>query len=201
MGALIEGLAKNTSLQLEMLLSSGYHLELGKTADEYVAEVQKAAEKIDLTDHYETIPTLVEGRIPFFRQLALLGIQLDPAVYYKPKSNRQELYAAKVKVIDRDDPITTGFNLRERVHGLPSHLLPSTPFEGLISYLDILNQKFVAFPGGNYEHNLGMIAQTDDRPLYLCLNRFLGNPQVTHISNKSTDYFTGILATVREPSN
>ena len=66
--------------QVDQLLASGFHDELGLTADEYVASLPRFSAQPSAYAGRLDVPVLVETRIPWQRQYELTGIAISPFV-------------------------------------------------------------------------------------------------------------------------
>jgi len=141
------------------------------------------------------LPTLVEPRIPFFEQAQLLGITVDPAVFYTPICERgRKPYGVWLKVVGREDELVKqGLHFDKVAERLPSHLRPATHYEGINADIEVLLKHiFVLFPGGAYEQIPGMISGIR-KARTLALERFLGVPRVSHYYTDFYDSLGGLL--------
>lgn len=142
---------------------------------------------------------LVETRIPFKRQLELLGIDLNPAVFYGVRLPQSGPYAVFLEVVrGQDAPFTQGANYTEAVRALPENLLPASPLEGInADFQEILAQGFVALPGGEYDMP-GIFTGGSTRFRTLCLETYLGRPRISHISFAERDALVGMLTAYKQ---
>ncbi|MDO8573661.1 MAG: hypothetical protein Q7R77_02825 [Candidatus Daviesbacteria bacterium] len=179
-------------------IRSGFHLELEMTPLEYEDSFRDAVEELvnDGRDFQGTVLGLVEERIPFVRQLELLGIVLDPGIFYgvayKPE---KKPYAVWLEVFGSGEgPFSGSTNYQEAVERLPNGLRPATPFEGInTDFASVLNKNFVSLPGGEYKMP-GILTGGLMRFDTLCLDKYLGRPRISHLRLDELDYLVGMLA-------
>lgn len=184
--------------QLEILQLANYPGEIGKTGGEYDAEFRTPIQAAqDIFEEGITL-ALVDPRVAFERQLELLGINLDPAVFSKPvQESSRRPYVARLRLIKPDDPSVTGYSLGDRVRGLSWGLRPATPYEGLTTHNELLKDKFYVMPGGLLQRNEGLYFGLEYNQRYLAMERYLGKPRVSHVSKNTRDFLIGVLAVVQ----
>lgn len=186
--------------QLRVKLERGFPEELDRSSQEYVAEYgQAVADVAEKNPGPEDLIALVEPRIPFVRQLALLGIDLDPALYAFPKHiETHRPYGVVLQVIDRGFPEIGRLRLGRMIEGLPEDLRAASPFEGISADIDlILERSFVAMPGGEVCKTSGLQTGLNGRFSIPCLETFKGKPRISYIHPNSTDGLVGVLAVIR----
>lgn len=184
--------------QLEIKIKSGFPTRLDISETSFRQSYRGAINDILLRDHYnDGLPTLVEPRIPFFEQAQLLGIAIDPSVFYTPVCDRgREPYGIWVKVVGREDELVKqGLRFDKVAERLPAHLRPATPYEGINADIEVLLKHiFILFPGGIYKQIPGMVSGTGGvRTLALALERYLGVPRVSHYRTNFYDSLGGLL--------
>lgn len=192
-----EQLQQICNSQLEAKIKFGFHERLDVSENSFKQSYRDAINDIVLRDHYsDGLPTLVEPRIPFFEQAQLLGIAIDPAVFYTPVCDRgREPYGVWVKVVGREDELVKqGLRFDKVAERLPDHLRPATPYEGIDADIEVLLKHiFILFPGGIYEQSPSMTGGTRARTLALALERFLGAPRISHYYLDFYDSLGGLL--------
>lgn len=192
-----EQLQQICNSQLEAKIKFGFHERLDVSVDIFRQSYRAAINDIVLGDYFDGLPTLVEPRIPFFEQTQLLGIAIDPAVFYTPVCDRGgKPYGVWVKVVGREDELVKqGLHFDKVAEGLPARLRPATPYEGINADIEaLLNHIFILFPGGIYEQIPGMInGRRGARTLALALERFLGAPRISHYRTDFYDSLGGLL--------
>lgn len=180
-------------------IRSSFHLELGMTSLKYEDSFRDAVEEaISKRGDFQgrTMLGLVEERIPFVRQLELLGIVLDPGIFYgvahKPD---KKPYAVWLEVFGSGEGSFLGSaNYQEAIDRLPSGLRPATPFEGInTDFASVLNKSFVSLPGGEYDMP-GVFTGGLMRFDTLCLDKYFGRPRISHVRLDKFDYLVGMLA-------
>ncbi|MBI2021988.1 hypothetical protein HYS93_03900 [Candidatus Daviesbacteria bacterium] len=195
-----ESTASSCCKQLTDKLAAGFHNELGKSPQVYLSEYAQAV--LDVAGRNPTpqdLVALVEPRIPFRRQLELLKVALDPAVYAFPKQPVADRpYGVVLKVVDRTFPEIGGLRLGGMVEGLPPDLRAATPFEGINGDMEeIVRRSFVAMPGGEVCPTSGFQTGLNGRFSIPCLETYLGQPRVSYIHPSSSDGLVGVLAAIR----
>lgn len=178
-------------------IGSGFHLELGMNPPEYVASFRDAVEAVVSAgiDSPETVLAMVEERIPFTRQLKLLGIDLDPGIFYEVVHNpERKPYGVRLEVFkSREGPLADGTNYREGMASLPDHLRPATPFEGINAEVaNILAKSFVSLPGGEYRMP-PTVTGGSTRLKAVCLDMYLGRSRISHVRLDEMDELVGML--------
>lgn len=190
----------NTRARCDALVSakirSGFHKELGMGEAEYREVFQEAIESLvcKQRDSQSDMPALVEERIPFVRQLELLGIEMNPGIFYEVVNHQDKKpYGVWLAVITPRAVFVPGVDsFTKAITNLPTNLIPATPFEGINGEVgNILAKAFVALPGGDYKEP-GILTGGSRR--LLCLDRYLGNPRVSHVRFNRHDPLIGILA-------
>lgn len=192
-----EQLQQVCNSQLEAKIKSGFHTRLDVSETSFRQSYRNAINDIVLGDHYiDGLPTFVEPRIPFFEQAQLLGIAIDPAVFYTPVCDRgRKPYGVWAKIIGKENELVQeGLHFDQVVRRLPSDLRPATPYEGIGINPETLldDDAFVIFPSGTYEGLLGITGGTGNVRA-LTLERFLGTPRITHYYLDSYDGLGGVL--------
>lgn len=189
----------NTRARCDALVSakiqSGFHRELGIGEAEYRDSFQDAVKDlIKQKDSQQGVLALVEERIPFVRQLELLGIEMDPGIFYEVVNHQDKKpYGVWLAVITPRAVFVPGVDsFTKAITNLPTNLIPATPFEGINGEVgNILAKAFVALPGGDYKEP-GILTGGSRR--LLCLDRYLGNPRISHVRFNKQDPLIGILA-------
>lgn len=178
-----EQLQQMCNSQLEAKIKFGFHTRLNVNENSFRQSFHDAINEIIQGDHHsDGLPTLVEPRIPFFEQAQLLGIAVDPAVFYTPFCDRwRKPYGVWVKVVGREDELVKqGLHFDKVAERLPAHVRPATPYEGINADIELLLKHiFILFPGGIYEQILDMTGSTRGIRT-LALERFLGAPRISH---------------------
>lgn len=177
--------------------SSGFHRELGMDPAEYAASFGDAVEAVVSAgiDSPETVLAMVEERIPFTRQLELLGIDLDPGIFYEVVHHpERKPYGVWLEVLkSRGGPLANSTDYREGMANLPDHLRPATPFEGISAEVArILAKSFVSLPGGEYRMPAALTGGST-RLATLCLDEYLGRPRISHVRLAELDDLVGML--------
>lgn len=193
-----EQLRQICNSQLEAKIKFGFHTRLDDSENSFRQSYHDAVNDIVLGNHNSNgLPTLVEPRIPFFEQAQLLGISVDPAVFYTPVCDRgQKPYGVWVKVVGREDELVRqGLHFDKVAEKLPAHLRPATPYEGINADIEVLLKHiFILFPGGIYEQIPGITGGTRGvNTLALALERFLGTPRISHYHTDFYDSLGGLL--------
>lgn len=178
-------------------IGRGFHLELGMNPPEYAASFRDAVEEVVSggIDSQEVALAMVEERIPFTRQLELLGIDLDPGIFYEVVHHpERKPYGVRLEVFkSREGPLANGNNYREGMASLPDHLRPATPFEGINAEVEsILAKSFVSLPGGEYRMS-AKITGGLMRLEAVCLDMYLGRPRISHVRLAELDELVGML--------
>lgn len=184
--------------QVELKIAAGFHRLLGQTEREYRATCQQLVE-MALASPFPTdgILALVETRILFFTQLEFLGITRDPAVFLTPLPDGETPYYVWMKIVGRGDEMARkGLSTSEMIRNLPPDLRPANPFEGIANFAQVLGQSFVNLPGGRLKKPLG-ITGCASAVRSLCLDRFFGQPRITHTYLNEFDGLVGLLAVQR----
>lgn len=178
-------------------IRSGFHLELGMEPSEYEDSFGAAIE--DIVNRRRgpqgALLGLTEERIPFARQLELLGVALDPRIFYGVKHYpERQPYAVWLQVLGpREGPFLNGSSYQEAAASLPNHMRPATPFEGINTDIaSILARSFVSLPGGEYEMP-GVITGGSTRFNTLCLDSYLGRTRVSQVRLVEMDDLVGML--------
>ncbi len=192
-------LETNTRARCEVLVSakvqSGFHQELGMSEATYRNSFQDAVESlVGQEDSEQGVLALVEERISFVRQVELLGIDIDPGIFYEVVHHQDKKpYGMRLAVIAPRAAFVPGIgNYVKALANLPADLRPATPFEGINGEVEeILARSFVALPGGDYKE-LGILTGGSRR--FLCLDRYLGKPRISHVRFNGQDPLVGILA-------
>ena len=177
--------------QTELLIRAGYPKELGMSEDEYEDE---AAIAVALSDPLKnTIPTLVEQRIDFKRQLDLLGLALDPAVFTFPSTQENNLTVSHLFVISRMYGAEGGMTLPAIAESLKEPLRPANPFETLPVYESVLKKSNVALIGGSFDRLPGLQTGSEEIRRMLVLENFLGKPRISYEFSENKDAYLGLL--------
>lgn len=191
----------NTRERCDALVSakirSGFYKELRMREAEYRDSFQDAIESlVRQTDSQQGVLALVEERIPFVRQVELLGIDMDPGIFYQVVHHQDKKpYGVRLTVIKPREAFTPDIDSFEKaVANLPTGLRPTTPFEGINGEVGkILAKSFVALPGGDYKMP-GMLTGGSTRFDSLCLENYLGRPRISRVRFNGQDHLVGILA-------
>lgn len=140
---------------------------------------------------------LVEPRISFDQQARLLNIDLDPALLYHPRHNRNRRpYAAWVIVA----PTTNGESLAWRIDHLSTGWKPVTPFEGLgliCGHGFPQDQVSLAVPSGKHDRVNALTGNPDLRHRTLVIERYLEGIRVGQRRLTEVNSWVGILAAHR----
>lgn len=186
--------------QVEVLVSSGFGQEVRVSDEEYRVEASDLVNAIsDQSIPEGTILSLVEPRIPYRKQLELLGIKLDPAVLSDPKPPIEDsLYIAlQRRFSSTGESSFLGYSLSQMTANLPDNLRPATPFEGIVNFQQLLSRGFVVFPGGDFSNSQWISFRESGQRRLLCLDTYLGQPRITEVYGRSMDPSIGVLTTVR----
>ncbi|MBU1000055.1 hypothetical protein KKE78_01485 [Patescibacteria group bacterium] len=183
-------------------IARGFPQELGMEAAEYRSSFGNAIEDIVSCGSAPegALLGLVDERIPFARQLELLGITLDPGIFYKIKHRSGEQpHAVWLKVFSPNEgPFLNSDNYQEAVTSLSACMRPATPFEGISTdTAAILARGFVSLPGGDYEVP-GTLSGGSTRLDTLCLDNYLGKPRISRVRFAEMDYLVGMLAVFKQ---
>lgn len=179
-------------------IESGFHLELGMEVSEYRDSFGQAIEDAVSNRRYSQgmILGLVEERIPFVRQLELLGIALHPGIYYDVLHHPlKQPYSVWLRVFTPHDSLFSNKNnYQEVISNLPDQMVPATPFESInADFTSILSKSFVVVPGGEYQMP-GILTGGSTRFDVFCLDRYLGKPRISPVELGGLDYLVGVLA-------
>lgn len=193
-----EELQQICNSQLEAKIKFGFHTRLDISENSFKQSYRDTINDIVSGDYYfDGLPTLVEPRIPFFEQAQLLGIAVDPAVFYTPVCDKgQKPYGVWVKVVGREDELVKqGLHFDKVAERLPPHLRPATPYEGINADIEVLLKHiFILFPAGIYEHIPGITGSTRGVHTHsLALERFLGAPRISYYHTNFHDSLEGLL--------
>lgn len=178
-------------------IRGGFHLELGMNPPEYAASFRDAVEAVVSAgiDSPETVLAMVEERIPFTRQLELLGIDLDPGIFYEVVHHpEREPYGVWLEVIkSREGPLANSTDYREGMANLPDYLRPATPFEGINAEVaSIFARSFVSLPGGEYRMP-PTVTGGSTRLEAVCLDTYFGRPRISQVRLAEPDDLVGML--------
>lgn len=176
-------------------IQSGFHKELGISEAEYRDSFKDVVDSLTEQKPQQGVLTLVEERIPFVRQVALLGIEMDPGVFYGIAHNQDKKpYGAWLKAVRvQEVPLSGANNYAEAIVGLPADLRPATPFEGINAEVgNILAKTFVTLPGGEYE-KAGILTGGSTRFRSLCLDTYFGKARISQVRLNQLDRLVGML--------
>lgn len=182
---------------IELKLDANFHRELGKSEVEYIRDYSCAVDNVLVGGERVGQLVLVEPRIPFARQLELLGIVLDPAVFSRPSSNiNLKPYARWVEVLTAADYKGCHLtDMRMFMDNLPVGMRPASPLEGVNGdFYAILEESFVMMPGGCFDLADGTITGYNSKHSSLCLEEYKGLPRVSQIRLDQYDGLIGLLA-------
>jgi len=183
------------SALIEDKVTHRFHYELKMDENSYRDSFQEAVGTIMNSDSpSEAYVSLVEPRIPFIKQIELLGIGLNPAIYYTVLPTHQNPYGVYLNVIGSNEELLQRWGTyQDTIQSLPKNLRPATPFEGInAAFNSILTRKFVSLPGGRYKMP-GVCTGGNAKNKVLCLEQFLGKPRISHIRLSKNDFLVGML--------
>lgn len=178
--------------QTKVRIESGFAQALGISEEELVGRYDQAVTTLVDSPVAGAIPAVVEPGIEFADQVSLLGLDMNPAVFYKPVSERDEPYGVWLQTIDKDHPLRgssrTFIALLEQ---LPTSRRAANPFEGISIPQPLGDGKiFMLFPGGVCESAANWVRSgahpINDgvNPMSLAVETYLGR---TRISNYYLD--------------
>ena len=189
-------------LGIEQKIKAGYPSEVNESPSEYLNRYQDGIKmQCKLAVPRGAMLSLVETEVPFDRQLELQAIELDPAVFYRPKSeSHRSPYITWVDVMSdnpRDNRLRiASVNTQQRIDSLSGDLRPASPLEAAgAGFRNILQRGFVVLAGGEVEPVLGLFSNVASPPRRLVVETFLGQPRITHAYVDSYDPLVGILVT------
>jgi len=150
-----------------------------------------------------SIPTLTEKRIDFIRQLAMLEIDLDPAVFKFPICQPKgapgsNLSVSHLEVISRLNGPEGRKSIPEIADSLKLTLRLATPFEGLAACGEILKISNVALYGGDFTGSFGIQTGISRPSRFMVLENFFGKPRISYDFPECSDTFLGLLATKKD---
>ena len=181
-------------------IEKGFHRELGMTPAEYIHSFDNAIEDIARKEAAPegAVLGLIDERIPFARQLELLGIELDPGVLEEVVTHSEKQpYAVWLKTIGpREGPFVGSRNYQEAINNLSGQSRPATPLEGISTNVaDVIAKNYVSLPGGEYR-TPGVLT-AGFRSDTLCLDRCFGRTRISHVPLNEIDYLVGMLVAYR----
>ena len=182
--------------QLDQRIAADYHREVDETKDEYSRRHRKLIDtSVSGLPQRRELLVVVETRIPFFRQAALLGISLDPALYIRPRHQSDvapySLWCRTVGGLGSTES-SRGSSLNEMMASLPHTLKPTTPLEGIAyPFESVQDLTSLAFPGGDTEGEVHIWGGPPK--LALCLERYQHSVRVSHTRLDQFDSLVSML--------
>lgn len=176
---------------LDAKLNSGFHTYLDLEPEVYVEGFKQLGLQLDglVLPRKGAALALVDPRIPFEVQLYGLGIQLDPAVFYKPQPEERGPYIAVLYINETLD------SFEQELAAVPRTLRGASPLEAISTdFANLLEKGMYVMPGGKYER-IGIMTGGSTRHRMLTLESFLGSPRISHVRSNSSQYNTHLLVT------
>lgn len=197
---LVEIDSRDTRARCDALVSTkiqrGFHRELGMNEAGYRDSFQAAIEGlIRKQEDFPGVLALVEERIPFVRQLELLGIEIDPGIFYEVVHHQdQKPYGVQLEAVASQEAPFPGTNsYTEAIAHLPACLRSVTPFEGINAEVgNILAKTFVVLSGGEYKMP-GILTGGSTRFDSLCLDEYRGKIRISRVRFNTLDPLVGML--------